>query len=455
MLKNTLQYAYGTALVAVLGMTFYSCSQENSPPVDTSTWGIIQRQIITPNCATSGCHLSTQDASFKQHELVLEKSVAYQNLVNAKPKNTNALADNLLRVKPFKSLESLLYHKLHTETGHHSHDYGNPMPLGGKTLTEGEIEFIRRWIEAGSPQTGSVVDEAVLKDTSRLVIPPFEGLAPPPAGKGIQVGLSPFQIAPNYEREFFIYKKLNNATGMYVNRMEIKMRNSSHHFLFYSFQDNTPASALPKFDEFRDLRNTDGTLNVSVFTSMQYHVFAGGSQSPYLDFTLPDSTALYIPPNFALDFNSHYVNKTSSPIIGEVVANFYTVPQNQVKYVLKTLNWGNQDVLFLPANQKSTITKTFTVKKRTQIVTLTSHMHALGEKFVIKIKGGRRDGEIVYTSTDWEHPPQINYKEPIILNVGEGLTSEITYNNNKPKPISFGFTSEDEMGIIFGYYYEF
>jgi hypothetical protein len=42
---------------------------------------------------------------------------------------------------------------------------------------------------------------------------------------------------------------------------------------------------------------------------------------------------------------------------------------------------------------------------------------------------------------------------PIVLNAGEGLTSEITYYNETDRAISFGLTSEDEMGIIFGYYY--
>ncbi|MEY3855295.1 MAG: hypothetical protein RIS68_1309, partial [Bacteroidota bacterium] len=36
---------------------------------------------------------------------------------------------------------------------------------------------------------------------------------------------------------------------------------------------------------------------------------------------------------------------------------------------------------------------------------------------------------------------------------GEGLTSVVTYVNNTTKNLSFGLTSEDEMDIIFGYYY--
>ena len=42
---------------------------------------------------------------------------------------------------------------------------------------------------------------------------------------------------------------------------------------------------------------------------------------------------------------------------------------------------------------------------------------------------------------------------PLVLQPGEGLSSIITYNNTTSRAISFGLTSEDEMGIIFGYTY--
>jgi hypothetical protein len=107
----------------------------------------------------------------------------------------------------------------------------------------------------------------------------------------------------------------------------------------------------------------------------------------------------------------------------------------------------------LPPNQRKTITKNFTFSEKTNILLLTSHSHKLGEKFVIRIFGGARNGEIIYENLDWEHPLSKLYSNPIILNPGEGLTSEVTYNNTTNRNISFGFTSEDEMNIIFGYYY--
>jgi hypothetical protein len=113
----------------------------------------------------------------------LEKSVAYQNLIGVNPKNDLAKTDNLQRVKPFKSLESLLFHKLEWDASHHSNkQYGLPMPLGSNPLYVGQIEFIRRWIEAGAPRTGDVVDKTLLDDKTPSYAAnsaPFEALKSP------------------------------------------------------------------------------------------------------------------------------------------------------------------------------------------------------------------------------------------------------------------------------------
>jgi hypothetical protein len=84
---------------------------------------------------------------------------------------------------------------------------------------------------------------------------------------------------------------------------------------------------------------------------------------------------------------------------------------------------------------------------------LTSHMHMLGKRFQIKIVGGARDGELVYESTDWEHPQTLTFNTPIVLQAGQGLKSVITWNNTTSRVVTFGLQSTDEMGIIFGYYY--
>ncbi|HEX9956870.1 MAG TPA: hypothetical protein VGA96_06435, partial [Fibrella sp.] len=389
----------------------------------------------------------------RQHGLVLAAGVAYKNLVGVDPKNAQSLADGHKRVKPSVALESLLYHKLTATAAHHSgKSYGNLMPLGNEALSVGQIEFVRRWIDGGASATGSQIDPALLDDKTPSTAPNsvFTPPAAPAAGQGFQMKVDAFDIATNFERELFVRRYVGNTSDIYINRFTVSMRPGSHHFIAYDFNNKAIA---PEMNQVRDLRNPDGSLNLLTALQMSNHTYLMGSPNAAFEYKFPEGAALLIPANASFDLNVHYVNKSQSIIKGESYINIYTTPQSSVTKVVKTLNMSNTS-LSIPAGTRKTFSKTFLVNKPSLVLTLTSHMHKTGEKFVIKIKGGARDGEVVYTTTDWEHPDVINFATPIQLAKGEGLTSEITYNNTSAKAIQFGLTSDDEMGIIFGYYYE-
>jgi hypothetical protein len=220
--------------------------------------------------------------------------------------------------------------------------------------------------------------------------------------------------------------------------------------VLYDFRSK---SGLPALDEMRDLRNLDNSLNILTFLQMSNHIFLGGGTDPNSDYSFPEGMAIQLPANASIDLNPHYFNKTKESLYGENYVNLYTVPANQVKKVVQMIDFSVNNFT-LPANQKTTITRDFKFDKPVAIVSLTSHFHARGKVFQIKIKGGTRDGELVYENTDWAHPNVINFETPILLQAGEGLTSVATYLNDTAMPIGFGLTSEDEMDIIFGYYYE-
>jgi hypothetical protein len=421
----------------------------------TSSFDLLQDKLLTPSCASSGCHLSNKDASFPQHGLVLTKGTSYANLVGVASVNSVALKNSVLRVRKFASGESLFYHKLNWDLSHHGLlNYGAPMPLGGKPLSKGVLTFVQKWIDAGAPMTGSVADASLLDDTTPSYVEDanFAPLASPvEEGKtGIQLKVDRFVIPPNFERELFIRRPLNNSAPIYVSRIKLKSRANSHHMVLYDFRSK---STLPALDDVRDLRNLDNSLNIATVIQMSNHIFLGGGTDPNSDYTFPAGIALQLPTNASIDLNPHYFNKTTGNLYGENYVNLYTVPADQVKKVVQMIDF-NVTSFNLPANQTTTITRDFKFDKPVAIVSLTSHYHARGKLFQIKIKGGARDGEVIYENTDWAHPKVINYDTPILLQAGEGLTSVATYVNDTAKNIGFGLTSEDEMDIIFGYYYE-
>jgi hypothetical protein len=435
-------------------LTVYSCSDhalEDSQ--DNSSFGLIQSKIFNTSCAIRDCHSSKDDAGYGQHKLLLTEGQSYSNLVKIDPVNENALADGLKRVLPGDAENSFLLHKIHCDTEHHAHDYGNLMPIGKDPLSQGQIDFIEAWIEEGAPKTGTIqADPSLLNDNVSACEEIFDPLDPPAEGTGYQIKVAPFAVAPNFEREIFVLKAVGNTEPVYVNRFEMKMRRNSHHFLVSTFVAGTPSNLLPSLNTIRDLRDSNGKLINATLAQMEYEIFTIASQSPTLDYNFPTGVALKIPAQLKLDINLHYVNKSASSIQGECYLNIYKAIPATVAHEAQPIFYDNSNIS-LPPNQKTIIIKTFTAKAPMKVFMLTSHTHKHGERFEIQIKGGARDGEIIYTSTDWHHPLLKTYDTPIEIAINEGLTMIVTYNNTTNKTINFGLTSEDEMAIIYGYYY--
>lgn len=436
------------SLIVAFMLMISACEKKiASDPLSKPSFDIIQEKILNVSCALSGCHASTADPSFAQHGLVLAAGKSYAGLVGVMSKNAAAAALGIKRVSAKDPNNSFLIHKISCEAGHHSStaNFGAHMPLGGNFLTQGEVDFITKWVANGASATDASVSESLL-DNKKPCQPQIEPLLPPAAGAGFQMKIDPFDIAANFEREIFIRKNTPNTAAVYVNRIQMRGMSNSHHFVVYSFRSG---ATIPPQNVIRDLRNPDGSINISI---LQNQVFLGGGTDVNSDYTLPPGVALKIDPATPLDLNAHYFNKTTYTLKGENYVNFYTIPLSTVQNVAKTLDLNNLDIS-IPAGQRKTLTKTFTFNQVTRIVMLTSHFHKLGEKFVIRIAGGPRNGEIIYTSTNWEHPAFTSFATPIVLQAGQGLTSEVTYFNNTSKTVGFGLTSEDEMNIIFGYYY--
>jgi hypothetical protein len=330
-------------------------------------------------------------------------------------------------------------------------EYGQMMPPGENFLTDGQLQFVRSWIEAGAPETGIIVDEKILTDSNRYKPAPFKPLPQPK--EGFQLHLGPFEVQPNFEREFFHYTNMNLTADMYVNRVEIEMRPGSHHFILYSFLNETAPSDLPNYDEDRELRLNSGGLIMSTLRTMQYHQFFAGTQWPRLDYKMPPGVALRLPSKFGLDQNSHYVNRTDSTMIGEVFTNIHTVSESAIQHVAELFSMSNQE-LSLPPKKVTTLQKTFRVKENTRFGQVFSHAHEKMKEFIVEIDGGPRDGEVIYWTDDWEPPPILYFDPPIEIASGQGFKLIATYDNPTDYTVRFGFSSTDEMMILFGWYYK-
>lgn len=429
------------------------CDTQADEEAPDSTWKTIQADILEPNC-TRACHVA--GASFaRQSNLVLTADEAYAQLVDVPPQNAAARADGLVRVATSgaDALEkSYFWIKVNApEQEHltkHFPAYGPLMPLGGQPLTYGELAYLRQWLLAGAPETGEVADRNLLKDTTRFSGTAFAPLAPP--ASGVQMRLGPFDIPPRFEREFFYYDTPNLTEDLLVDRVEISMRPGSHHFILYTFPTGTPV--LPPLRTYRELRNPDGSLNLGRFVEMQDYTFFAGTQWPRLDYRFPEGVALRLKAGQGFDLNPHYVNASDGPLQGEVHINLHRADPARVQHEAQVLTMSNFSIV-LPPGKTTTLRETFLVDRRSHLFQLVSHAHKHLTEFRVEVFGGPRHGETVYIAYDWEHPPILDLTPPLVLEPGQGLTLLATYRNDTDRVINFGFTSEDEMMILFGYYY--
>ena len=441
--------------IAIAGVLITACGGGDSTPAATTTgtagttttsFARLQAQVFAPSCGFSACHALANTSGSR---LILSGSATYASLINAVPTQATARTDGLRLVMPGKPDSSLLWHKVNGfVAGHHTHDYGTAMPYAGQALPPGQVEFIRQWIAGGASQTTDNIDPGLLNGT--VSPPPYAPLTKP--ADGFQLKMTPFSISASTEREVFLYAPAGNTQETWVNRIQTNMRTGSHHFVLYTFAANTPSLIIPQAGTVRDIKDASGTYQIATLAAMGYHVFFAGTQAASSEYTFPPGVAIRLPANAMIDVNSHYVNSTSSSANGEAEANLYTVPASQVQFEAQALNLANTD-LTLPAGRDTTIKKTFKFTKLTRVVMLTSHMHKRGMQFVVRISGGARDGEVVYQNTAWDHPLIMTLATPLVLNAGEGFVSEVTYRGDPSKVVRFGLTSEDEMDIIFGYWY--
>ena len=437
--------------------------------IDNSTYHDIQDYIFDKNCTASYCHAAPTNAG----NLNLTSGLSYQDLVGRVPQNVAAASAGMKRVDPGNPDNSFLLTKL---VGPTTPAQGGRMPLVGGPLHDGKIDAIRRWIAAGAPRNEQLTD---IGDLS-LLRDPLETFEPPPApapGEGYQLHLPPFIIEPGTEREVFYARQITDATGqplqedIFVNKYEIVYPTGSHHFILYRITEKgledeilnvgvTPGVGVNPEDSFRvlDPANPQALGNFGV-----HRVYITGTQTGEKTvFQFPEGVALRLAGDTIYDLNAHFVNLLGTEAIeGEVYVNFYTIPPEQVEHEAVELFSANTDI-FVPPGTTRVAKREETVKEEIErrgygpntvlnLVMITSHMHRHGELFEIFQMS---TGSLLHRSVAYDDAPIAVFNPPLVLDEDDGLTYECTHNNyDRDVPLTFGFTSEDEMAIIMGYYY--
>ena len=435
---------------------------------DRDTWEIINDDIISPKCGTS-CHVSGEYFA-ELSDLILTSDHAYSEMKNTIPSNNSANENGLVLISDEGGLLGLLrsffWEKINIRNESHflaEHPYyGEIMPMGGPYLTNGELNFIEKWIWEGAPETGQVADPSLLADTEIYEHTEFETLEPP--SQGLQLHMGPFNVDTFQEREVFYYTPPLDD-DIYIKRVEISMREGTHHFILYTYSNLTPSVVIPDPYIYRDLHDGFGNTDINTLIQMNYQVFITGTQWPYMDYTMPEGVALKLPNTFGIDMNSHYLNYSNNQIDGEVYVNLHTLLEDEVDHVAEIMQLGDTDLTIPPGEH--TIIKEFSFNQivensnltdqgfsQAAIFQLFTHAHRRMTRFDVEHVHPDGSSELIYTALDWEHPPILQLNDnPIVIGSGHKLRAIATYFNETTENLYFGFLSEDEMMLVFGYIY--
>ena len=130
------------ALWAGLALAAAGCNgTDPAGPISGSeavTLATVQSSVFSPSCAVSGCHIGAS-APFG---LDLSQGNAMGNVRNV----PSAEVPEYDRIEPGRAFESYLYMKVTAD----ERIQGDPMPAGGGSLSAGQLDLLRRWIEEGA-----------------------------------------------------------------------------------------------------------------------------------------------------------------------------------------------------------------------------------------------------------------------------------------------------------------
>lgn len=455
-------------IVNVLDLVRVSNSFGQTAPEENSTYHDIQEYVFDKSCANSACHAAPTNIA----NLDLTYAGSYAALIGQEPENPAAAAAGMKLVDPGNPENSFLLTKL---IGPTMLEHGSRMPLSAGPLHNGKIDAVRKWIAAGAPQTGKIEgigDLAVLRDPEETFQPP----PAPPTGQGYQLHLPPYKIEPGTEREVFYATQITDEDGepiegdIFINGYEIFYPTGSHHFILYRLTDEaiaegivqagtTPGVGVDPKHVFRELDPSDPQALGNIGT---HRFFVAGTQTDDFSFQFPEGVALRLPGDTLFDLNSHYINLLGTEtLIGEAYINLYTLQPEEVKHEaieifvsntninvppgltrIAKMDWYIEDELHLRGTAPDAVLN---------IMMLTSHMHRHGELFEIMQRSTK---ELLHRSVAYDDAPITFYDPPLVLDATDGLSFQCTHNNyDRNVPLEFGFTSEDEMCLIVGYYY--
>ncbi|MBS1123485.1 MAG: hypothetical protein H6Q90_5713 [Deltaproteobacteria bacterium] len=280
--------------------------------------------------------------------------------------------------------------------------------------------------------------------------------APVAVARGFQVVSPDIAIAPGVEITQCYYFTTPNTEPMAIKGWKSDMTPGSHHMIMFM----TDTQQMP------DGTVTPGDCGLQSGTSIATWTYAAQMPTAAIQLPSDDGTgkplAQEIPAHAHAYFQMHYLNATDQTIMAHVTLDAEALDAG-APYTPTAAYVTYNPNLSIPAGATGLeIPQTCDVPAGAKFWLMSTHAHKQAVRTVVR--DGDASGQVVFESTDWEHPgaalfmtPSTFYSftAPSTKTVGlNSLTFACTYDNPSNRTIEDGNSAAtDEMCMASGYYF--
>ncbi len=144
----------------------------------------------------------------------------------------------------------------------------------------------------------------------------------------------------------------------------------------------------------------------------------------------------------------HYYNDSEEAVPAKVKINFHLAAAEEIRTIAHTAAFENLTI-YTPPNGESSHLGECSVTRGILVSGLARQTNRWGTSFTVWFSGGRRDGERIWTSTQWDRDTRYEFPDgPVALEPGEGFRFQCDYRNPMDEELQFGVNATDEVCVL-------
>jgi hypothetical protein len=266
--------------------------------------------------------------------------------------------------------------------------------------------------------------------------PPFEPLAAPPAGRGIQVTTPELVLGPGEETYRCYHLELPLDRAVPVSRLVSRTR-GGHHFILYRQDGEASASGTL----------SNGSCKTELSDTWLYGAFTPDSELP-----MPEGVAIPFEARARVQFDMHFVNPSASERRAQVMLNLEFAETAPVEQAGALLTYAAIDI---PPRGERTVRGTCTPPAGVDFFLMTTHTHRRGTLATVERWTDGLAGEELVRTEDWAHPQVRTWESPFLrFEPGQQFRYSCSFKNASSSTITDGPSAElNEMCMAIAYYY--